>query len=96
VTTLTHLTYIALRFCNVTCPVSIAGFTLVERCTPLSSVSTHPAVPHYASHLQSMIRYSVKEAASAVARGEAFARGGTGDVFRAFVHGKAVAIKVVA
>ena len=43
-----------------------------------------------------MIRYSVEEAASAVARGEAFARGGTGDVFRAFVHGKAVAIKVVA
>jgi hypothetical protein len=54
------------------------------------------AIPCLYALMQTLSRYSVAEAASAVAGAEVFARGGTGDVYRTFLRGRPVAIKLVA
>ncbi len=45
---------------------------------------------------QALVQYSIAEIEAGVARGEGFATGGTGDVFRGFIRGLPVAIKRVA
>ena len=79
-------------------PVSFDSFRVQLRAPPAQAAPAPAAAPPSLEPAASLglTRYTIQEADAAVARGEAFATGGTGDVFRVFLQGRAVAIKRVA
>ncbi len=90
---------VCVSVCVSVCLCGSSRFFRVQHHAPPAQAAPAPAAaPPSLEPTASLglTRYTTQEADAAVARGEAFATGGTGDVFRVFLRGRAVAIKRVA